>query len=163
MSKILVVYYSLTGNTKLIADVIAEAINADILELKPVKELNAGSSMKYFWGGYQATMKKKPKLKDFDFNPLDYDLIIIGTPVWAWTITPPIRSFLSMINLSGKNVGLWTCSDGDGVKAMSRFKDVLRDSNIIGEIRFKKPKVYESEKSKEKAMTWAKRIVENLN
>jgi flavodoxin len=163
MSKKLVVYYSLTGNTKLIADVIAEAINADILELKPVKELKAESSMKYFWGGYQATMKKKPKLKDFDVNPLDYELIIIGTPVWAWTITPPIRSFLSMINLSGKNVALWTCSDGDGVKAMSRFKDVLRDSNIIGEIRFKKPKVYESEKSKEKAMIWAKRIAENLN
>jgi flavodoxin len=158
MSKILVVYYSLTGNTKFIAEVIAESINADILELKPVKELKADSGMKYFWGGYQATMKKKPKLEQFDINPLDYDLIIIGTPVWAWTITPPIRSFLSKFNLSGKNVALWTTSDGNGVKAMGRFKDAIKNSNIIGDIRFQKPKEIEPDKAKEKAITWAKRI-----
>ncbi|MFX1310455.1 MAG: flavodoxin family protein, partial [Promethearchaeota archaeon] len=88
MRKVLVVYYSLTGNTKMIAEAIAESIDSDILELKPVKELNAESGMKYFWGGFQATMKKKPKLEEFDINPLDYELIILGTPVWAWTISP---------------------------------------------------------------------------
>ncbi|MFX0105132.1 MAG: flavodoxin family protein [Candidatus Hodarchaeota archaeon] len=162
MLKILVVYYSLTGNTKFIAETIAESINADILELKPVKQLDAESGMKYFWGGYQATMKKKPKLEEFDINPFDYDLIIIGTPVWAWTISPPIRSFLSKFNLSAKNVALWTCSDGDGVKAMSRFKEILKDANLISEIRFQKPKQHEPDKAKEKAITWAKRITENI-
>ncbi|MFX0134177.1 MAG: flavodoxin family protein [Candidatus Hodarchaeota archaeon] len=162
MSKILVVYYSLTGNTKFIAETVAESINADLLGLKPVKELDAESGMKYFWGGYQATMKKKPKLREFDINPLDYDLIIIGTPVWAWTISPPIRSFLSKFNLSGKNVAIWTSSDGDGVKAMSRFKEILKDANIIGEIRFQKPKQHEPHKAKEKAITWARRVAENI-
>ena len=159
MEKVLVVYYSLTGNTKLIAEAIVDSINADILELKPVKELNAESGMKYFWGGYQSTMKKKPKLKEFDINPLDYDLIIIGTPVWAWNISPPLRSFLSKFSLSEKNVALWTCSDGDGVKAMRRFKEALKDANNIGEIRFQKPKQNEPDKAKEKAKTWAKRLL----
>ena len=41
MMKVLVVYYSLTGNTKMIAEAIAESIDSEILELKPVKELKA--------------------------------------------------------------------------------------------------------------------------
>jgi len=60
MSKMLIVFYSLTGNTRFIAEAIAETINADVLELKPIKELKADSGMKYMWGGAQATMKKKP-------------------------------------------------------------------------------------------------------
>ena len=61
--KILIVYYSLTGNTKYIAELIKEAINADILPIKPIKELNPKGTMKFIWGGAQATMKKKPKLE----------------------------------------------------------------------------------------------------
>ena len=92
----------------------------------------------------------------------EYDLIIIGTPVWAWNITPPIRSFLSIFSLSGKSVALWTCSDGDGIKAMSRFKEVLKDSKIIGEIRFKKPKENKPNQAKEQARAWAKGIIGRL-
>jgi flavodoxin len=162
MLKILIVYYSLTGNTKFIAEAIAESINSDILEIKPVKELNAEGGSKYFWGGYQATMKKKPKLKEFDINPLDYDLIIIGTPVWAWNFSPPIRSFISKFNLSGRNIALWTCSDGDGVKAMNRFKDALKDANIIGHISFQKLLQNKPEAAKEQAIVWAKELMGEL-
>lgn len=162
MEKVLVVYYSLTGNTKLIAEAIANSINSDILELKPVKELNAEGGSKYFWGGFQATMKKKPKLREFDINPLDYDLIILGTPVWAWTYSPPIRSFLSKYDLSEKNIALWTCSQGDGVKAMNKFKEALKSTNILGEIRFQEPKQYGLETSKEKAVLWAKEILQKI-
>lgn len=143
----------------MIAEAIADSIDSDLLELKPVKELDPNSGMRFFWGGYQATMKKKPKLKEFDVNPLDYDLIFLGTPVWAWNITPPIRSFLSIFNLSGKKIALWTCSDGDGIKAMSRFKEVLKGSKIIGEIRFKKPKQNKPNQAKEQARAWAKGII----
>jgi flavodoxin len=159
MKKVLVIYYSLTGNTQLIAETIAEAINSDILELKPVKELDAEGGSKYFWGGYQATMKIKPKLKPFDTNPLEYDLIFLGTPVWAWTYTPPIHSFLSNYDLSGRKVALWTSSDGDGVRGMNKFKKAMKNANIIGEIRFKSPKQHDPVKSKEKAVEWAKKTL----
>ena len=162
MEKVLVVYYSLTGNTKLIAEVIANSINSDVLELKPVKELNAEGGSKYFWGGYQSKTKKKPKLREFDINPLDYDLIILGTPVWAWSFSPPIRSFLSKYDFTGKDVALWTCSQGDGVKAMNRFKEALKDTNILGEIRFQEPLKQGLEEAKEKAAVWANKIIQNV-
>ncbi|MFW9970752.1 MAG: flavodoxin family protein [Candidatus Odinarchaeota archaeon] len=159
MVKILVVYYSLTGKTKFIAESIAESINADMLKLKPVKEINAEGGMKYFWGGFQATMKKKPKLEPFDINPLDYDLIFIGSPVWAWRQSPPINSFLKKFNLSGKKLALWMCAGGDGVKSMSRFKDTLKNADIIGDICFQEPLQAEPDVVKEKAIVWAR---ENL-
>jgi flavodoxin len=159
MVKILVVYYSLTGNTKFIAETIAESINADILKLKPVKELNAEGGMKYFLGGYQATMKMKPKLEPFDINPLDYDLIFIGSPVWAWRQSPPINSFLKKFDLSGKKIAIWMCAAGNGVKSMKRFKDALKNADIIGDICFQEPLQAETDASKEKAVAWAR---ENL-
>jgi len=140
-----------------------EEINADILELKPEKELNSESSMKYFWGGYQATMKKKPKLNPITMNPLDYDLIIIGTPVWAWTFSPPIRSFISMFDLSGKKVALWMCNGGEPKQAIEKFRNELKRSTIIGDISFTDPLIKSSEINREKAISWIKSLSEQFN
>ena len=125
-NKTLIVYYSLTGNTKFIAETIKEEINADILAIKPKKELNPESSSRFFWGGYQSSMKSKPKLEPFDIKPLDYDLIIIGTPVWAWNFSPPIRSFIKNINLEGKKVALFSCSAGGTEKALNKLEENLK-------------------------------------
>ncbi|MFA6529068.1 MAG: flavodoxin [Candidatus Gracilibacteria bacterium] len=91
----LVVFYSFEGSTKLLAKAIAETIEADILELKPKKEtVKSHGFAKYFWGGKQVLFKQKPVLEKFDKNPDDYDVIFLGTPVWSWTYTPAMRSFL---------------------------------------------------------------------
>jgi flavodoxin len=158
MTKKLIVYYSLTGNTQFIAETLRDSIEADILEVKPINELNADSGTRFMWGGYQSTMKKKPKLMDFDINPLEYDLIILGTPVWAWNISPPMRSFLSKFDLTDKKVALWMCHAGDGVKAMIRFKEVLKSANIIDSISFQQPLQNDSDTNKEKAIAWIKSV-----
>ena len=93
--KSLVIFYSFEGNTKLMAENIAQTAEADVLELKPKKEIQSKGFMKYFWGGKAAMMKEKPELLPFDKNIQDYDLIFIGTPVWAWTYSPPLNSFFS--------------------------------------------------------------------
>ena len=162
MSKTLIVYYSLTGNTQFIAEALRESIEADILELKPIKELKADSGTRFMWGGYQSTMKKKPKLMDFDINPLEYNLIILGTPVWAWNISPPMRSFMSKFDLTGKKVALWMCHAGDGVKAMSRFKEALKCANIVESISFQDPLKKDSDTNKEKAIAWIKGVVNDV-
>ncbi len=158
MTKILIVYYSLTGNTQFIAEAMRDSIEADILELKPIKELKADSGSRIILGGFQSTTKKKPELMDFDINPLEYDLIILGTPVWAWNISAPMRSFLSMFDLTGRKVALWMCHGGDGIKAMGRFKEILESANIVESISFQEPLKKESDENKEKAIAWAKEV-----
>jgi flavodoxin len=159
MTRILVVYYSLTGNTKFIAETIKTELNADILPLKPIKELSADSAMRYFWGGFQTFMKKKPKLEDYTVTPEEYDLLVLGTPVWAWRYSPPIHSFINKHDLSSKKVALWMCYAGDGVKAMGRFKGLLENANIIADTGFQDPMQKGKEEAKEKAKKFTKEIM----
>ncbi len=157
MSKILIVYYSLTGNNKFIAEAIKEEMDADILAIKPVKELNPEKSTRFFWGGYQANMKKKPKLEPFDTNPLDYDLIILGFPVWSWTFSPPTRTFINNYDLTDKKVALWSCSAGGTEKGLDKIKIELEGAKILGELNLKDP-LKDKDASREKAVKWARGI-----
>ena len=114
--KTLVVFYSLEGNTKFIADVIAKHLQADTLELKTAKPFPSKGFKKFFKGGMSVVFKQKPKLdnKDIDLNP--YDNIIIGTPVWAGTFAPPLRTFLRANSLAGKHVALFACCSGGNAR-----------------------------------------------
>ena len=167
MSKILIVYYSLTGSTRFIAESLDEYLEADTLELKPIKELNPEKGSKFMWGGAQATMKKKPDLEKIEMDPVEYNLIIIGTPVWAWNLSPPVRSFLSMFDLTDKKIALWTCSAGSGNRAMGKLKNAVKSSNIIGDIqfqfKFKDPLDQDLTEYKIKTKEWASELLEKLN
>ena len=92
--KNLVIFYSLEGNTKLIASTIARAINADVLELKTKKKYSDKGFKKYFWGGKSVIFKEKPELLEVNKNIEDYENIIIGTPIWVGTYAPPLNTFL---------------------------------------------------------------------
>ena len=111
------------------------------------------------WGGMQATMKKKPKLEPFEKDPSDYDLIFIGSPVWAWQASPPIRSLSQEYDFSEKKVAIWCCCSGKGIKAMERIKNLYRNANIIGEKIFQDPLTVKTEEAKQIASEWAKEMV----
>lgn len=160
--KKLVVYYSFEGNTKLIGETIANSIEADLLELKPQKELSSKGFAKYFWGGSQVMMKKKPDLLPLNKNPLDYDIIFIGTPVWAWTYAPPLKTFFSNVNLSNKKIGLFSCNGGQNGKTFQNMKAELGQNVFIGEMEFFEPLVKNREENIHKAKEWVKDILKNL-
>ncbi|RQD69640.1 MAG: flavodoxin [Tindallia sp. MSAO_Bac2] len=161
MRKILVVYYSLEGNTKMIAKEIAGYLGADEEEIRPLKEIGTGFS-KYFWGSSQVLMKKKPEIHSLQFNPENYDTIIIGTPVWAWTYAPPIATFLSKTNLKGKNVAFFSCHGGQNGKTFQNFKDETSESRIIGEIDFFEPLTKNKEDSLLRVKKWCDELLANL-
>ena len=160
-NKPLIVYYSLTGNTKLIAEAIKGVIDADILALKPIKELNPEKSSRYFWGGYQANMKKKPKLMDLSVDPTRYDTIIIGTPVWAYNYTPAIRSFIAQVTLENKKMAVFCCHEGGPGKTLLNLKKDLSGNTIIAENDFLNVAKNKEENIK-KARQWAMEIKEKL-
>jgi len=63
--------------------------------------------MKYFRGGKQIMMKETPKLKPYHIELDTYETIYLGTPVWAFTYTPAIRSFLKQTHLHNKKIILF--------------------------------------------------------
>ena len=137
--KILVVYYSLDGNTKLIAESISQAVKADILELKPVKEITRNNFLKIFSGGKQAITKAEPELHPFNVKPEDYDVIFLGTPVWAWTYAPALRTFFKKVKLKDKKVALFCCHGGGPRNFFEKFEEAVSGNTILGKVEFKDP------------------------
>ena len=159
-NKVLIIFYSFEGNTKLIAENIAKEINSDILELKPVKEVKTKGFMKFFWGGKQAMMNEKPELQPMDKNPADYDIIFIGTPVWAWGPSPPLKTFFDTQKISGKKIALFCCHGGGKGKTLEKMKKALGfDNEFIGQIDFRDPLKNRTEVNIQKAIKWAKGIL----
>ncbi len=154
--KTLVIYYSFEGNTKLMAEAMAEAVGADLLRLQPRREIQTHGFMKFVWGGKAAMMKDKPELLPLDKNPDDYDLLLLGTPVWAWTYAPPMNTFLSGTPLSGKKIALFCCHGGGKGAIFEKMKAALPGNEFLGEIDFRDPAKRDMEANRGKAQDWAR-------
>ncbi len=160
--KKLVVYYSLSGNTQFIAENIADEIRADILRLRPKREIDPGSLWRYLWGGKQVVMKEKPELLPLDKNPQDYEVLFIGTPVWAFNYSPPLRTFLDLcagMRLKSKKIALFCCYGGLKGNVFGNMKKALSGNEILGKKGFFEPLMFNEELNAIKARKWAKEIV----
>lgn len=156
--KAIIIYYSLDGNVKLLSETMAQELGADILPLKLKKEIKNDSFMKYFWGGKQVVMKETPELEKVDLNLDNYDLIILGTPVWAGSYAPALRSFLEQVNLSGRKVALFCSHEGGIGLTIANLKNKLRNSEIISSTDFLAPLKKGKEAALEKALSWTKTL-----
>lgn len=159
--KILVVYYSLDGNTRFIAETVANELNADIQEIKPVREMKSKGFLKYVWGGAMVAMKRKPPLLPLDKDPSEYDLVIIGTPVWNSTMTPPVRSFLERYATGIKRVALFCCYSGGAKNTFAEMKSMLGGCGIAGEMGFLDPLESSEPESAGHAREWAQSLQNN--
>lgn len=111
-NKKLVVYYSYTGHTKMIAKSIQKKLNCDILEIKPVKEYSRDYNQVVSEEQNNGSSNKKPEIQKIDKDLSKYDEIIIGSPVWWYTIAPVIRTFLTENDLSGKIIKPYATNAG---------------------------------------------------
>ena len=107
-----VVFYSLSGNTQAAAKEIAEGIGADLIELKLVKPFPTEKSKQLALGGMQAMFGMKPSIQELSKNIKEYDVLILGTPIWAGTIAAPVHSFLNKYQVLDKIVAIFTFSGG---------------------------------------------------
>ena len=89
----LVAFYSRTGTTKKVAEYMSKNLNCDIEEI--IDTRNRSGALGYLSAGKDATFRQLTKLKEIKKDPKDYDLVIIGTPIWSWNISTPIRTYIS--------------------------------------------------------------------
>ena len=127
--KTAIVYYSMCGNTEFIADKIRKKLgDVDLIEITPVKTYPSKGIRKFLWGGKSAIMSEKPKLNPYTFSAENYEQVIIGFPVWASRIAPPLRTFVedNKEALKDKTVSAYACQAGNGAeKAFAGLKDLL--------------------------------------
>jgi len=109
--KSLVVYYSLTGKTKLVAQTIAEALNATLLEITERRPMPL--PFVYVSGSFRAFLNWGSKINPIDVDLKEYERIFIGSPIWASRPAPAVNSFIYQTNFGNRSIIPFFTMGGD--------------------------------------------------
>ena len=138
MNKKLIIYFSYTGNTKKIANMIKDKLNCDTLELQPVIPYSTDYQTVVDEEQRMEGANHMPAIQEINIDLASYDTIIIGTPVWWYREAPVIRTFLNKYDLSNKNIYLYATNAGWLGKTFIELKklckgNVISTQNIVFE------------------------------
>ncbi|GHU28044.1 flavodoxin [Spirochaetia bacterium] len=156
--KTLLVYYSHTGGCGIVAEQIQEKMNATVLRLWLADEQNRTGFASYFWGGLQVLTHEKPALQPYTIAPKKFDLIIIGTPVWAGSPAPALRTFLEKTPITGKKIALFCCYAGNKGKVFKKLEKLLPNNTFLSDIDFANVKTQSKETIEKSVNEWVKKI-----
>lgn len=138
MSKTLVAYFSASGVTKIAAEKLAAAANADLFEIKPVKPYTH-ADLDWTNNKSRSTVEMndlsaRPEIAEKCANAGDYDAVFVGFPVW-WYVEPRIiDTFLESYDFSGKTVIPFATSGGSGLgKTAENFRRLLGKNVTVKE------------------------------
>lgn len=109
--KALVVYYSRTGRTRKVAEAIADVLCCDKEEITDTQKRSG--LIGFLRSGYQARRKLLIHINDLKKDVSEYDLVIIGTPVWSGTVSSPVRTFVHNFKDRLNNVAFFSTHGGD--------------------------------------------------
>lgn len=122
--KTLIVYYSYSGNTKRIAEMIQSKIGGDTARIETVNPYEGDYNSVVEQGKKEVDSGFAPEIKPMNINMSDYDTIVLGTPVWWYTYAPAVKTFLDENDFSGKTVYAFATNGG---WIGHTFKDVERE------------------------------------
>ncbi len=123
--KVLIAYYSYSGNTKEVAAAIQKQTGGDLFEIKA--EGTYPESYREMSRQVQQELRDgfRPRLTAVVDDISRYDVIFIGSPVWWGTVTPQVSSFLESHDLAGKTVIPFITHGGGGAA------NTIRDMTAI--------------------------------
>ena len=153
--KSLVVFYSRTGNARFVAQTIAAEVGADIEEVIDLKKRSG--IIGYLGGGSDARRGKETLLGPTQKSPADYDLVIVGTPIWGGRPTPAITTWLKKNNLSGKKVAVFFVQGRKSPQGIEQTKALIPSSSYLGEVSMANP-LRNKKETERQIMEWCKTL-----
>ena len=136
-----IIYYSLSNNTKVTAEKMADTLGADIYRIDLVKPLPSNKAGQMFEGGRQVTFGVKPEINGAPEDISSYDEIIIGSPIWAGKCASPFNTLLANKDLCAKITAVFTYSgggDNDGcIKALNKILPNLKYNVALADSKSK--------------------------
>lgn len=133
-SQALVVYFSATGNTEALAETIAETAGADVTEIIPAEPYTS-ADLNYNNDSCRANQElnsdARPAIEPLDVDIAQYDVILLGYPIWWGQCPPAIRTFLAGNDLSGKTIMPFCTSGSSGIGgSLSKIRELAPDSTV---------------------------------
>jgi flavodoxin len=109
--KTLTVYYSRSGNTRKLAEAISKNIGGDIEEI--TEPHGRGGPIGWLRSGREATGEMTTSINQPKSDPANYDLLIVGTPIWGGKLSSPVRAYLTKIAGKAKRVAYFVTMMGN--------------------------------------------------
>ena len=136
MGKKLVAYFSASGTTRKIAEIIAQVAEADLYEIMP-KQPYSKADLNWMDKKSRSSVEmsdKKfgPEISNPDAQVEKYDEIILGFPIWWYLASTIINTFLEKYDFSGRKIVLFATSGGSGFgNTVSELKPSAPDAEIV--------------------------------
>ena len=135
-----IIYYSLSGRTK---EELENKYQGDFFRLKGKIKIPRNYWLQLAYLGMFATLNSDLKYTTDKIDFDKYDEIVLGSPVWAWTIAPFMKKFMKDHPFKNKKVTLLVTHEGGPGKAMKRFKKRVHSSNeIIDKVSIQRGSAY---------------------
>ncbi|MEZ5605249.1 MAG: flavodoxin domain-containing protein [Burkholderiaceae bacterium] len=120
-NRILLAYSSRTGHTRKVAMDIASALDCDVEEIRD--RVGRGGPLGYARSSLEAIARFDTLLAPTRHDPADYDLVVIGTPIWFWSLSSPVRTWVRRHRDDLRKVAFFcTCGSSGGQRALAEFE-----------------------------------------
>ncbi|MCD7906872.1 MAG: hypothetical protein LUH04_04120 [Clostridium sp.] len=130
-AKVLIMYFSLTGNTVPVAETIKKLTGGDLLRIETVREYPIERPARTEVPKQELDSGVWPELKTAIPDMSQYDYILIGGPVWWYTVSTPIRSLLQNTDFAGKRVAPFVTHDGGMGDYYQYFGDNVKNGVVL--------------------------------
>ena len=126
--RVLVVYYSRTGNTRRVAEALVEALrrrncNPTLEEI--VEKKDRGGLLGWFGAAADAALNKETEIEEGKSDVADFDVVVVGTPVWAFTAAPAVTTFLRRYGARIRKAAFFCTLNSKGAKrALAKMRKV---------------------------------------
>jgi flavodoxin len=159
-SKVLIIYYSHTGITRGIAEKIRDKTGGDVFEIETVRTYPTEYSALTDEAKRELQKNDLPALKKNPPDMSSYDLILIGGPVWWYTVSTPVMSFLKQADFTGKRVAAFCTHEGGIGKIFPHFQQQARNALVLEGLDLFKPQTRKSDTDKA-VDSWLGRLRKN--
>ncbi len=132
--RMLVVFYSLTGNTEKVAKDLAQRLDADIESIHDTQ--HGVGWLSNLRAGMDAWRQKPAVIGAPQRDPADYELTLIGTPVWSWQVTPGVRAYLQQTRGKLRKVAFFITSGNTDISKLLPSLEALAGCKAVASAGF---------------------------
>ena len=160
----LILYYSLTGNTKACCEALQKELGADIVEIKDLKK-RSDKGFTYRITGFSSLFGNLTKIEPENPDLTPYNNIIIGSPIWTGKLSMAIRTLIDKNRFDGKKVVVFTTTNAyEKEKYKEKSRNLVRGAggNVVGYFQVLAMQEIEEKKVKRKKVEMIGDAVELL-
>ncbi len=132
--RVLIVFYSLSGNTVRVARDLAVRLDADVERIREYRERRG--PFKYVLAALDSVFERPSRLANIGKHANDYALTIIGSPVWVGKFTPAVRTYLNTIRGRRNDVAFFTTSGNTPAEKVVPAMEKLVERQAVASVGF---------------------------